>query len=693
MLSRITALACAALAAALLASSLIGHEIDSAGAAVPTGPPCATTVAGTVSGSNVPLGVADTNPVAGSGSNISGSNIAVPGKPCWVDIEPYPFGTDGGPVDTTTDLCKPLNPHGIQWTGDRASCYLKVDSLAFRAWNRGLAATSPVNVNPNPGSTTAFGVWIWNGQRWFPDPTFPGQSVCKGDTILWAGKRDYWLVGARLKNWPRVCRFDGVNFEWQPLDIPPDAMARIPFDADGINRIPGAIEAASCLSWDNCWLFGDYGIVLHWDGVALKDASPDLVNNKWLGTNYVAAMSRTFDDGSGHSYAVGDTGGRLKGQQLPSQPDGSPPPFLFSSGGGAFAPLPFTPPTVPVGGDPYRTDLVSVDFDSSGRGWLAGVPVGARAEARTTPPSAPSPDERRSSMTEPAPVIPIDRDGNQQSCPKAPPSLFTFTNGDGRDGYLWKTLSVLPSSGEAVAAGLLRPAAGGPAFNDDAFREPIVAGISCRTGGYAVRFRIPDPYDADPATTVTIPANRTGVMSAVAANASNDLWATTTQGVVLNPDDPIVPSLERPRIYRYTDTTTPKAAPGDDDEPRALVFVPDPPIYIEAPPDPPPAPPADSTVTQRAPRRVKRVKLKPAVYNVKAHVRVGGRGGLFLYVTFRVRRPVTLGVQALRKRKVVASSGLKKFKPKKGTLVLRLSRSRWPNDIRFYGPKKKTKTK
>jgi hypothetical protein len=117
------------------------------------------------------------------------------------------------------------------------------------------------------------------------------------------------------------------------------------------------------------------------------------------------------------------------------------------------------------------------------------------------------------------------------------------------------------------------------------------------------------------------------------------------------------------------------------------VFAPDPPIFIEAPPDPEPPEPPPTTVTQSAPAAVKSVKLAPAIYNVKAKVLAGKRGGLYMYVTFKVRRPVTIGVQALRREKVVASSGLKHFRGTKGTLVMKLDRKRWPTRIRFVTPK------
>src|SRR5262249_19565413 len=113
----------------------------------------------------VPTARADTGVVCAGVPDGSAQTALSPGHPCWVAASPYPFGADGNPVDPTSSVCvhSPL------------LCYLNVTSMAFRAWNRGLAATT------NPGaSSTPFGVWLFNGNRWYPDPTFPGTRVCQG---------------------------------------------------------------------------------------------------------------------------------------------------------------------------------------------------------------------------------------------------------------------------------------------------------------------------------------------------------------------------------------------------------------------------------------------------------------------------------------------------------------------------------
>ena len=141
-------------------------------------------------------------------SSASTPSAAGPGSPCWTDVLPYPFGSDGNPVDPNSALCaRPGAPSGPDWTGDfspegggaagNPPCYLQVNSLAFRAWNRGLAATG-LPLSSDPTATVGFGVWLYNGANWFPDPTFPGSGVCPGSIVLWAGKLDYWLVGPKV---------------------------------------------------------------------------------------------------------------------------------------------------------------------------------------------------------------------------------------------------------------------------------------------------------------------------------------------------------------------------------------------------------------------------------------------------------------------------------------------------------------
>jgi hypothetical protein len=244
-----------------------------------------------------------------------------PFAPCLVEVEPYPFGDNGEPVDPASSRCtQPARP-----------CHLTVTSFAFRAWNRGLAAT-----NRGPGTQT-FGTWLWNGRNWAPDPTFPGGGTCPGTRVLWAGKLDYWLVGAGL--WGRLCRFDGASFQWQPLSVPTPTLDRITdFSKVPAVRPPGGITSGSCQAWNDCWFFGDFGSVLRWNGTTLTDASSDYLGAPWLRGDFRAVATRRDAAGAPVGFAVGTStaGGR---ESVSPQPDGSPPPQVFGSDGGPFAPV------------------------------------------------------------------------------------------------------------------------------------------------------------------------------------------------------------------------------------------------------------------------------------------------------------------------------------------------------------------
>ena len=132
---------------------------------------------------------------------------------------------------------------------------------------------------------------------------------------------------------------------------------------------PGGITSGACLAWNNCWFFGTYGTVVHWDGKTLSDATPPS-SQGWLQTEYTDAVARQGTAGQALGLAVGATSERAAALgPLPSQPGGSPPPQLFAWNGSVFSPLSLAVPSIPQPGDPYRTDLVAVDLDAEAQGW------------------------------------------------------------------------------------------------------------------------------------------------------------------------------------------------------------------------------------------------------------------------------------------------------------------------------------
>ena len=143
------------------------------------------------------------------------------------------------------------------------------------------------------------------------------------------------------------------------------------------------------------------------------------------------------------------------------------------------------------------------------------------------------------------------------------------------------------------------------------------------------------------------PADPLGTVTAIAANAGNDAWASTTSSLGA--------SGQPPHLYRLTNGQTPDAPEGNDEEPaRPLPKQEEENVSVEEPPPPLPPVVAPATVTQ-----TKSLKLPAAIYDVKAKLHTSRRHGklyLSLYVTFKLRRPATVGVKALRKGRVVSEA-------------------------------------
>lgn len=597
-----------------------------------------------------------------------------------MDQTPYPFGADGGPVDPRSPRCQSPQA-GPEWNGDPVSCYLTIDSMAFRAWNRGIAATHGATVN------SSYVVWLFNGTRWYPDPTFPGHAACPGNTVLWAGKLDYWVIGRRPQDplaWPSLCRFDGSRFEWETLPVPASTLARLPTDAKG-QPLSGAISAGTCLSWDNCWFFGSFGAMLHWDGENLNDATPGLGASPWLQGSFTAAVSGTDAAGNPFGFAVSDTShSRAQGFQtgVPSTPDGSAPPQLWSYRNGGFSSLAFSPQTDALPDDPYRTDLIGVAPDGHGGLWVAGDPVGARPSLVGGPNPA--------FGTQTAPLTLLTTDGAPITCSGYDHFTFRWTPGAVVNSFAWNTLAAFQATGDALAGGSVVTPKTGTNPNNNKPSEPVIVVGECGRAPLLTRFRIPDPFndgqDPDNNPVALIPADVGGYTTAVVANAANDAWAATTGGGAQGPGGV---RAERPHLYRLTDGQSPDAPAGDDKETRPVVFIADPIQYVVSPPVTITKKPKPKVVTHR--KKPKRVHVKAAIYGI--HVRLtynkATRSDFVLHIIFRVRRTVTVGAVGLVGGRVVTMSGMRRFGQGVGELRLRLDPRHWPKAIKFVLPKPK----
>jgi hypothetical protein len=575
-------------------------------------------------------GLGATDPAAAAGcapvTPPAPAEAPAPGRACLVEVSPYPFGDDGGPV---------VDPGARRCLTTNLPCHLEVTSLAFRAWNRGLAAVRRAS------GATPFGVWLWNGRNWLPDSTFPGTGTCQGDTVLWAGKLDYWLIGTGALNWPRLCRFDGTSFQWQPLSVPSATLARVTTGTTPTGqpiRLPGGVTSGACQAWNDCWFFGSHGTIVRWDGATLSDASPD-PGQAWRWTGYQAAVARRDAAGNPLGFAVGLTAWRAGAwpagdpQLLPSQPDGTPPPQLVASDGGPFAPLAFAPPTVPSPNDPYRTDLVAVDADAAGRAWVAGVPRIVDA------------------TLQPAPIVATTRAGADPGCPGPAPERFP---GAGAGAiYRWKSIAAVPNAGAALAGGSYRAPGAQPQE-----AEPVLVRVTCAGDVGETRFLVTVPGDPGHGT---VPAQSPPIPS-VAASAVNDAWVSIPRGSLQVGAE----SVETPpRLLRLTDGQPPLAPDGDDREDRPVILREDPQPPAEVPPGVP------SPVVGPKPRL-------PAFYGFRS--RFSGRT---LRLTFKVRRRGMLGIEALRGKRTVATTGLRRFRPPRGMLTLKFSPRLWPTRVRI----------
>ena len=637
---------------------------------------------------------------------------------------PYPFGADGNPVDDlkpdgspvdgddpATDPCLGPSttdgkPYGPGWQGEFSGsglnlqgnppCYLQVTSLAFRAWNRGLAALSqPFRNNDLTAESgavhVAFGVWLYNGSDWFPDPTFPGSSACPGSTVLWAGKLDYWLIGSRSTTGgagPQLtlCRFDGTSLVWEPLSLPATTLARLPVvinSQTGAAGPAGGVTSGACYAWNNCWFFGTDGIQVHWDGQQLADASVGLSTSPWLQDDFTAAAAGTDTSGAVFGLAVAgsgrSTGGGFATQtvQGTNAPDGSPPSQLFASQGGSFAPTQYSPTATP----PFTADLTAASADSQGDAWIAADPVAWVSGSPNVPQSA-----------QPAPLDRLSEGGARAPCPGyGPATPSPFTLGQFASGYTWTGIGAV-NDGSAFASALYKDSAQTFPVGQTTFtfvdNEPAFVHADCGQSPTVTEFRRPDPLSPNQgAGAPLVPSDPSGFATAVAAPAANDAWAATTdgswqfdvQGGVAN-----FGSL-RPHVYQWTDGQAVEAPAGDDNEARPSLFTLDPPVFQVSPPTVVVTPVVTTTTTKR--NKTRKVKLKPAIYAIQSKVVRSAAGTYTLYLTFKVRRPVTIGLEGLRGGRVVASTGLKHFKGHSGQLALTLDRNHWPTKLRLQTPK------
>jgi hypothetical protein len=119
-------------------------------------------------------------------------------------------------------------------------------------------------------------------------------------------------------------------------------------------------------------------------------------------------------------------------------------------------------------------------------------------------------------------------------------------------------------------------------------------------------------------------------------------------------------------------------------ESRPSVFTLSPPVYVVTSPTVIVKPTVTKTIKKRPPP--KQIKLLPAVYGLHTKLRHTAKGGYVLLVTFRLRRPVTIGLAVLHGKRVVSRTRLERFSGHTGELSVRVSRKAWPTGLKLLSP-------
>ena len=156
-----------------------------------------------------------------------------------------------------------------------------------------------------------------------------------------------------------------------------------------------------------------------------------------------------------------------------------------------------------------------------------------------------------------------------------------------------------------------------------------------------------------------------GALRAVASTAPNDAWLAVPGGFFTPPNagptDP--PQPARSIMLRLQDGRAPLGPAGDDNEDRPIILADDAITFV------PPGDPSPPVLAK---------PVRPRFFGFRTRFK-----GSTLTLTFKVRRRGMLGIQALRGKAVVATTGLHRFGPPRGKLQLTFVRERWPTRIQI----------
>jgi hypothetical protein len=233
----------------------------------------------------------------------------------------------------------------------------------------------------------------------------------------------------------------------------------------------------------------------------------------------------------------------------------------------------------------------------------------------------------------PAPVVITTRSGPDPSCPG--PAVDRFPGSGAGTVHRWGSIATVPGTDTALVGGSWVP--------DGIAERPLLAQIACSGASTTTGFIL----DGEP--------RRSRAIVALGASAPNDAWVALP-GVPLSGT---ALAATAPALLRLQNGLLPQAPAGDDVEDRSIAFTDDSPVPAGTP----------------SPDVVKPPKLAKFF---RFTSRFKGRT---LTMNFRVRRPGLIGLQALKKGRVVATTGLKRVRPPRGVLTLTFDPKAWPTKI------------
>jgi len=473
--------------------------------------------------------------------------------------------------------------------------------------------------------TISRGIYSWNGRSWHQLATVCGGP---GDTarIAWAGPTEFWVVSEpslpRRGSGLALCRFkDGqVVGSWSTRVDAADPFRQM--------------MSATCAHPADCW-FGGVGsqdalgdrvgtFRLHWDGADLE-------------TVY-GPQGRGTSDMQFHAGELFES--TLVGRSPENHVDPVelelPEPFprlLHRIEAGAFVNDPFQPaaqPGVPDDG----SELLALDSDGADL-WA----VGGGAASSSGPPADETDPRHDGGVVERPPLAARLVAGSFQELALSGASFGpTDRLGD---------VAAIPGSGEAFAT--VVPFGERRSVNTKATVARIAA------DGTTAMVRLP------------VAGSGRGSAARVDCPAANECWMVTWAGWLFHYSDGTPLPLDTEPAFEGTIEFRPNES--------AEQFVPDRlPVddsQLFAPPeleqDPTAAPPA---------ARVRR--LPPLLKKVRSRLR-----GLVLTVSFTVTRRARVSLIAKRGGLTVARTPLRVFAPGRHSLVLKLSRDRYPTKLAF----------